>query len=327
MSWRVTENVAAVEEARMYRRANGTRTVDDIRAELEEAAQEETSVTPESELEAQKPQEIPAEESVTGEAIPAEVNEEVPDTDPESGQFVPPPGSVIETDPEGKGRGLEGGRYAEDGVEGSVIGMVPFSSLEFTELPYSGYMAADGMAEVLRHADGRMEVIMGGALLRQEQRSMKVRVWDADAAHNEAWARGRALEQMVLAGLAPKTFSVRDYLEYYRHLYPSSLPDKSVLGKLGKKAQQAVTILEKAAPDLVQDVLSGAVPAADAYAAVETAATQDGQRFFVNQKAADKKASLEYLTAMTRAYEAASGADTGTLQHQARYTVAARKDI
>lgn len=327
-SSRVTaENVAAVEEARMYRRANGTRTVDDIRAELEEAAQEETSVTPESELEAQKPQEIPAEESVTGEAIPAEVNEEVPDTDPESGQFVPPPGSVIETDPEGKGRGLEGGRYAEDGVEGSVIGMVPFSSLEFTELPYSGYMAADGMAEVLRHADGRMEVIMGGALLRQEQRSMKVRVWDADAAHNEAWARGRALEQMVLAGLAPKTFSVRDYLEYYRHLYPSSLPDKSVLGKLGKKAQQAVTILEKAAPDLVQDVLSGAVPAADAYAAVETAATQDGQRFFVNQKAADKKASLEYLTAMTRAYEAASGADTGTLQHQARYTVAARKDI
>ena len=264
---------------------------------------------------------------MTGEAIPAEVNEEVPDTDPESGQFVPPPGSVIETDPEGKGRGLEGGRYAEDGGEGSVIGMVPFSSLEFTELPYSGYMAADGMAEVLRHADGRMEVIMGGALLRQEQRSMKVRVWDADAAHNEAWARGRALEQMVLAGLAPKTFSVRDYLEYYRHLYPSSLPDKSVLGKLGKKAQQAVTILEKAAPDLVQDVLSGAVPAADAYAAVETAATQDGQRFFVNQKAADKKASLEYLTAMTRAYEAASGADTGTLQHQARYTVAARKDI
>lgn len=327
-SSRITaENVAAVEEARMYRRANGTRTVEDIRAELEEAAQEETFVTPESELEAQKPQEIPAEESVTGEAIPAEVNEEVPDTDPESGQFVPPPGSVIETDPEGKGRGLEGGRYAEDGGEGSVIGMVPFSSLEFTELPYSGYMAADGMAEVLRHADGRMEVIMGGALLRQEQRSMKVRVWDADAAHNEAWARGRALEQMVLAGLAPKTFSVRDYLEYYRHLYPSSLPDKSVLGKLGKKAQQAVTILEKAAPDLVQDVLSGAVPAADAYAAVETAATQDGQRFFVNQKAADKKASLEYLTAMTRAYEAASGADTGTLQHQARYTVAARKDI
>lgn len=454
-SSRITaENVAAVEEARMYRRANGTRTVDDIRAELEEAEQggaeadagdvreaypksarwrafvkargklwdagdiydieknlfkvgltdevarydargnvykpkwapagsreynallkrlrkevaqgdkkrdrltmapseeltyyEETAALAaefKEELEVwrkkyaarekaewerimgEDSREIPAEESVTGEAIPAEVNEEVPDADPESGQFIPPPGSVIETDPEGKGRGLEGGRYAEDGVEGSVIGMVPFSSLEFTELPYSGYMAADGMAEVLRHADGRMEVIMGGALLRQEQRSMKVRVWDADAAHNEAWARGRALEQMVLSGLAPKAFSVRDYLEYYRHLYPSSLPDKSVLGKLGKKAQQAVTILEKASTELVQDVLSGAVPAADAYAAVETAATQDGQRFFVNQKAADKKASLEYLTAMTRAYEAASGADTGTLQHQARYTVAARKDI
>ena len=327
-SSRITaENVAAVEEARMYRRANGTRTVEDIRAELEEAAQEETSVTPESELEAQKPQEIPAEESVTGEAIPAEVNEEVPDTDPERGEFIPPPGSVIETDPEGKGRGLEGGRYAEDSVEGSVIGMVPFSALEFSEWPLSGFTAADGMAEVLRHADGRMEVIMGGALLRQEQRSVKVRVWDADAAHNEAWARGRALEQMVLAGLAPKAFSVRDYLEYYRHLYPAGLPDKSVLGKLGKKAQQAVTILEKASTELVQDVLSGAVPAADAYAAVETAATQDGQRFYLEQKAADKKASLEYLTAMTRAYEAASGADTGTLQHQARYTVAARKEI
>lgn len=40
---RVTaENVAAVEEARMYRRANGTRTVEDIREELEEAAQEGT---------------------------------------------------------------------------------------------------------------------------------------------------------------------------------------------------------------------------------------------------------------------------------------------
>ena len=327
-SSRVTaENVAAVEEARMYRRANGTRTVEDIRAELEEAAQEETPVTPESELEAQKPQEIPAEESITGEAIPAEANEEVPDADPESGQFIPPPGSVIETDPEGKGRGLEEGRYAEDGVEGSVIGMVPFGVLEFTEWPLSGFTAADGMAEVLRHADGRMEVIMGGALLQQEQRSMKVRVWDADAAHNEAWARGRALEQMVLAGLAPKAFSVRDYLEYYRHLYPASLPDKSVLGKLGKKAQQAVTILEKASTELVQDVLSGAVPAADAYAAVETAATQDGQRFYLEQKAADKKASLEYLTAMTRAYEAAPGADAGTLQHQARYTVAARKEI
>ncbi|WP_290564897.1 LPD5 domain-containing protein [Akkermansia sp.] len=327
-SSRVTaENVAAVEEARRYRRANGTRTVEDIRAELEAAAQEETPVTPESELEARQPREIPAEESITGEAIPAEANEEVPDTDPESGEFVPPPGSVIETDPEGKGRGLEGGRYAEDSVEGSVIGMVPFASLEFTELPYAGYMAADGMAEVLRHTDGRMEVIMGGALLRQEQRSMKVRVWDADATRNEAWARGRALEQMALAGLAPKAFSVRDYLEYYRHLYPAGLPDRSALGKLGKKAQQAVTILEKAAPDLVQDVLSGTVSAADAYAAVETAATQDGQRFFINQKAADKKTSLEYLTALTRAYEAAPGADAGTLQHQARYTVAARKEI
>nr|DAQ19437.1 MAG TPA: Large polyvalent protein-associated domain 5 [Caudoviricetes sp.] len=454
-SSRVTaENVAAVEEARMYRRANGTRTVEDIQAELEAAEQEETEaegrnardayprsarwrsfvkaryqlrhaediydieknlfkvgVTDEvarydargnvykpkwapagskdyqklldrlrkevadgdkkkdrlttdpseelayyeetaalaaefkEELEVwrkkyaarekaewerimgEDSREIPAEESVTGEAIPAEANEEVPDTDPESGQFIPPPGSVIETDPEGKGRGLEGGRYAEDSVEGSVIGMVPFSALEFSEWSLSGFTAADGMAEVLRHADGRMEVIMGGALLRQEQRSVKVRVWDADATHNEAWARGRALEQMVLAGLAPKAFSVRDYLEYYRHLYPASLPDKSVLGKLGKKAQQAVTILEKASTELVQDVLSGAVPAADAYAAVETAATQDGQRFYLEQKAADKKASLEYLTAMTRAYEAASGADTGTLQHQARYTVAARKEI
>lgn len=327
-SSRVTAaNVAAVEEARRYRRANGARTVEDIREELEAAEQETPSVTPESELEAQQPQEIPAEESVTGEAIPAEANEEVPDADPESGQFIPPPGSVIETDPEGKGRGLEGGRYAEDGVEGSVIGMVPFSALEFTELPYAGYMAADGMAEVLRHSDARMEVIMGGALLRQEQRSMKVRVWNADATHNEAWARGRALEQMVLAGLASKAFSVRDYLEYYRHLYPAGLPDRSALGKLGKKAQQAVTILEKAAPDLVEDVLSGTVSAADAYAAVETAATQDGQRFFINQKAADRKASLEYLTALTRAWEATPGADAGTLQHQARYTVAARKEI
>jgi len=327
-SSRITaENVAAVEEARRYRRANGARTVEDIREELEAAEQETPSVTPESELEAQQPQEIPAEESVTGEAIPAEANEEVPDADPESGQFIPPPGSVIETDPEGKGRGLEGGRYAEDGVEGSVIGMVPFSALEFTELPYAGYMAADGMAEVLRHSDARMEVIMGGALLRQEQRSMKVRVWNADATHNEAWARGRALEQMVLAGLASKAFSVRDYLEYYRHLYPAGLPDRSALGKLGKKAQQAVTILEKAAPDLVEDVLSGTVSAADAYAAVETAATQDGQRFFINQKAADRKASLEYLTALTRAWEATPGADAGTLQHQARYTVAARKEI
>lgn len=327
-SSRITaENVAAVEEARRYRRANGARTVEDIRAELEAAEQEAPSVTPESELEARQPREIPAEESITGEAIPAEANEEVPDADPESGQFIPPPGSVIETDPEGKGRGLEGGRYAEDGVEGSVIGMVPFSSLVFSELPYAGYMAADGMAEVLRHTDGRMEVIMGGALLRQEQRSMKVRVWDADATRNEAWARGRALEQMVLAGLAPKAFSVRDYLEYYRHLYPAGLPDRASLGKLGKKAQQAVTILEKAAPDLVEDVLSGSVSAADAYAAVETAATQDGQRFFINQKAADRKASPEYLTALTRAWEATPGADAGTLQHQARYTVAARKEI
>lgn len=327
-SSRITaENVAAVEEARMYRRANGARTVEDIREELEAAEQEETPVTPESELEARRPQEIPAEESITGEAIPAEANEEVPDADPEGGEFVPPPGSVIETDPEGKGLGLEGGRYAEDGVEGSVIGMVPFSSLVFSELPYAGYLAADGMAEVLRHADGKMEVIMGGALLRQEQRSMKVRVWDADATRNEAWARGRALEQMVLAALAPKVFSVWDYLEYYRHLYPAGLPDRGALGKLGKKAQQAVTIQEKAAPELVQDVLSGAVSAADAYAAVETAATQDGQRFFLTQKTTDKKANLEYLTALTRAYEAAPRTEVGTLQHQARYTVTARKEI
>ena len=327
---RVTaENVAAVEEARMYRRANGTRTVEDIREELEEAAQEGTPVTPESELEAQKPQEIPAEESITGESIPAEANEEAPDEDPESGQFVPPPGSVIETDPEGKGRGLEGGRYAEDGVEGSVIGMVPFSSLVFSEWPFSRFAAADGMAEALRHADGRMEVIMGGALLRQDERarSVKVRVWDADAAHNEAWARGRVLEQIALAGLAPKVFSVRDYLEYYRHLYPAGLPGKETLGKLGKKAFQAVAILEKAAPEVVRDVLSGAVSAADAYAAAETASTQEGQRFYLDQKAADRKASLEYLTALTRAWEAAPGTDADMLRRQARYVVAARKEI
>lgn len=454
---RVTaENVAAVEEARMYRRANGTRTVEDIRAELEEAEQEGTeaeggsvreaypksarwrafvkaryqlrhaediyniekdlfkvgvtdevarydargnvykpkwapagskdyqklldrlrkevaegdkkrgrlTMAPSEELAyyeetaalaeefkdelevwrkknaarekaewerimGEDSREIPAEESITGESIPAEANEEVPDADPESGQFVPPPGSVIETDPEGKGRGLEGGRYAEDGVEGSVIGMVPFSSLVFSEWPFSRFAAADGMAEALRHADGRMEVIMGGALLRQDERarSVKVRVWDADAAHNEAWARGRVLEQIALAGLAPKVFSVRDYLEYYRHLYPAGLPGKETLGKLGKKAFQVVAILEKAAPEVVRDVLSGAVSAADAYAAVETASTQEGQRFYLDQKAADRKASLEYLTALTRAREAAPGTDADMLRRQARYVVAARKEI
>lgn len=454
---RVTaENVAAVEEARMYRRANGIRTVEDIRAELEEAEQEGTeaeggsvreaypksarwrafvkaryqlrhaediyniekdlfkvgvtdevarydargnvykpkwapagskdyqkllarlrkevaegdkkrgrlTMAPSEELAyyeetaalaaefkdelevwrkknaarekaewerimGEDSREIPAEESITGESIPAEANEEVPDTDPESGQFVPPPGSVIETDPEGKGRGLEGGRYAEDGVEGSVIGMVPCSSLVFSEWPFSRFAAADGMAEALRHADGRMEVIMGGALLRQDERarSVKVRVWDADAAHNEGWARGRVLEQIALAGLAPKVFSVRDYLEYYRHLYPAGLPGKETLGKLGKKALQAVAILEKAAPEVVRDVLSGAVSAADAYAAVETASTQEGQRFYLDQKAADRKASLEYLTALTRAWEAAPGTDADMLRRQARYVVAARKEI
>lgn len=273
--------------------------------------------------------EIPAEESVTGETIPAEANEEVPDTDPESGQFVPPPGSVVKVDPEGKGRGLEGGRYAEDDVEGSVIGMVPCSSLVFPEWPFSRFAAADGMAEALRREDGRMEVMMGGDLLRQEDQaqSVKVRVWDADATRNEAWARGRALEQIALAGMAPKVFSVRDYLEYYRHLYPDGLPDRSALGKLGKKARQAVTILEKAAPEVARDVLSGAVSAADAYAAVETAATQEGQRFYLDQKAADRKASLEYLTALTRAWEAAPGADADALRKQARYVVAARKEI
>lgn len=454
---RVTaENVAAVEEARMYRRANGIRTVEDIRAELEEAEQEGTeaeggsvreaypksarwrafvkaryqlrhaediyniekdlfkvgvtdevarydargnvykpkwapagskdyqkllarlrkevaegdkkrgrlTMAPSEELAyyeetaalaaefkdelevwrkknaarekaewerimGEDSREIPAEESITGESIPAEANEEVPDTDPESGQFVPPPGSVIETDPEGKGRGLEGGRYAEDGVEGSVIGMVPFSSLVFSEWPFSRFAAADGMAEAQRHADGRMEVIMGGALLRQDERarSVKVRVWDADAAHNEGWARGRVLEQIALAGLAPKVFSVRDYLEYYRHLYPAGLPGKETLGKLGKKALQAVAILEKAAPEVVRDVLSGAVSAADAYAAVETASTQEGQRFYLDQKAADRKASLEYLTALTRAWEDAPGTDADMLRRQARYVVAARKEI
>ena len=454
---RVTaENVAAVEEARMYRRANGTRTVEDIREELEEAEQEGTeaeggnvrdayprsarwrafvkaryqlrhaediydieknlfkvgvtdevarydargnvykpkwapagskdyqklldrlrkevaegdkkrdrlTMAPSEELAyyeetaalaaefkdelevwrkkdaarekaewervmGEDSREIPAEESVTGETIPAEANEEVPDADPESGQFVPPPGSVVEVDPEGKGRGLEGGRYAEDGVEGSVIGMVPCSSLVFPEWTFSRFAAADGMAEALRREDGRMEVMMGGDLLRQEDqaRSVKVRVWDADATRNEAWARGRALEQIALAGMAPKVFSVRDYLEYYRHLYPDGLPDRSALGKLGKKARQAVTILEKAAPEVARDVLSGAVSAADAYAAVETAATQEGQRFYLDQKAADRKASLEYLTALTRAWEAAPGADADALRKQARYVVAARKEI
>ena len=217
---RVTaENVDAVEEARMYRRANGTRTVEDIREELEEAGQEGTEAEG---VMVEDSREIPAEESVTGETIPAEANEEVPDADPESGQFVPPPGSVVEVDPEGKGRGLEGGRYAEDGVEGSVIGMVPCSSLVFPEWPFSRFAAADGMAEALRREDGRMEVMMGGDLLRQEDqaRSVKVRVWDADATRNEAWARGRALEQIALAGMAPKVFSVRDYLESvsYTHL-------------------------------------------------------------------------------------------------------------
>lgn len=324
-SSRVTaENVAAVEEARMYRRANGTRTVEDIRAELEAAEQEAPSVTPESELEAQQPQEIPAEESVTGEAIPAEANEEVPDADPESGQFIPPPGSVIETEPEGKGRGLEGGRYAEDGVEGSVIGMVPFSSLEFSKLPQAAHAAADGMAEVLRHADGRMEVIMGGFMLRRrtQGRTVKVRVWDADAIHNEAWVRRRILEQAVLSG-ADKFFDVRDFLEYYSGLPQEELPKNP----FADRKLRALTLLRKGETQLVQDVIDGRLSWQDAYAAVETAATQKGQRFFLDQKATDKKAGLKYLTALTRAYEAAPDADMNILRKQARYVVAARKEI
>lgn len=78
---------------------------------------------------------------------------------------------------------------------------------------------------------------------------------------------------------------------------------------------------------MARDVLSGAMSAADAYAAVETAATQEGQRFYLDQKAADRKASLEYLTALTRAWEAAPGADADAMRKQARYVVAARKEI
>lgn len=325
-SSRITaENVAAVEEARRYRRANGTRTVEDIRAELEAAEQEASSVTPESELEARQPQEIPAEESVTGEAIPAEANEEVPDMDPESGQFIPPPGSVIETDPEGKGRGLEGGRYAEDSVEGSVIGMVPFSSLEFSKLPQAAHAAADGMAEVLRHVDGRMEVIMGGFMLRRrtQDRTVKVRVWDANAIHNEAWVRRRILEQAVLSGSADKFFDVRDFLEYYSGLSQAELPKNP----FADRKLRALALLKKGEAQLVQDVIDGKLSWQDAYAAVETAATQDGQRFFLDQKGTDKKAGLKYLTALTRAYEAAPDTDMNILRKQASYVVATRKEI
>ncbi len=99
----------------------------DYKASREPLPAESMEAQPET---AKHPQDVPAEESITGERIPAAKFYERATVNQETGEIDPPmDAEAPQSDPQGKGRGLVGGTYHQ-GQEGHVYGAARISSIK-----------------------------------------------------------------------------------------------------------------------------------------------------------------------------------------------------
>lgn len=335
---RVTaENVAAVEEARRVARAAGVRSLDDVRAELEAQDGQETASGDKAAGDVDGSEAaIPAEESAAGVELPREVTGEVQTTDDETGEFELPEGGELITEPEGRGRGLLGGRIVDDGAYfGSVVGAARVGDISAP--------GNEGLAScvpfddtenvfVFRRKDGSLHAFLNAHLLKGKAADavQRVRVFDVTekgvafevrypAAEDgkravidmdeTAFAKAMAIEETpVRIALKRGGLSCEDVARFYADAKYGEkdlqhIEDKSLNSGTGKMPGAAARVVRMGGSPVVKMIRAGKASVADAYTALEVTRTRQGAAKFLEVHEAAPDKPLAYVRAYARAWE------------------------
>lgn len=283
---------ARVRQAVWERRGTNESLEQQVQSVIDEYNEEQREIMDNPPEPAGTPQPIPAEESVTGEAIPAEDPLAVADNNPETGDFRIPTMPAQQGD---KGRGLKDNKYAETG-NGSVIGMVDpntvkpcpevqqFKTIDTAagrtearedgtvrDLPGKWNPLADPIF-LLRRKNGELQVISGRHRLAHAKKNgvkyIKAEVWDESDKFDIAWARRQDVAHNILQGTANAT----DIAVFFRG-NPITYDEANALGFIQKKKNgedakasvMGITIALHASEEIYTRLVNGKVAESTAF--------------------------------------------------------------
>lgn len=195
----------------------------DYKASREPLPAESMEVQPET---AKHPQDVPAEDSITGERIPAAKFYERPTVNQETGEIDPPmDAEAPQSDPQGKGRSLVGGTYHQ-GQEGRVYGAARIDSIKLPAMFTSERARqnidltdpATAPVRVFRDLEGNLTAMdnLGRLMLYSQRGHELVDVEVVD--ETDAFTRQQAEDAALAYAIRTDCTTVEQALDYFdRH--------------------------------------------------------------------------------------------------------------
>lgn len=325
--------LAAIEAQAAIDATYGGRSLEQSLKDLDdyEAEQKQQDENPQG---APPSEDIPASESITGEAISLEnETEAMSPISQETGEMVIPQGQTLQTEEDGRGKGLINGQFIEE-ADGSITGTAHVADLDIcADVPQykkkqsaAGRTAADkdgtthelsggwnhlaSPIHVWRRANGKLEVISGRHRLAHAKKNgidkLQVRVYEETETQNTEWAKLHDVELNIL----DNTCNAIDIAFFFRNNPMSEaeaesrgLMPKTLVGAQTAASRIGLTIANKACDDVYTALINGQCTAEEAYTCCNIANTEAGQKLALEQRQQSKKTSWEYVTAYVRQAE------------------------
>ena len=325
------EAVAAVEEARAYMRdpsAGGKVSLADLEQTLELAGQEQQERDQPSLVE----QDVPAEDSVTGEAIPDDGGEAAAAYTAD-GQLVAPLGSEVQQEPLERGAGLVDGAFAAM-ADGSVMGVARVEDIGLcpdvpqfkTKKAAAGRERAseDGTTHELsggfrkdsppitvwRRKNGALQVITGRHRLAHAKKNgeafISVRVYDEDATHDASWAKLYDVEMNILdrqAGAQDVAYFFRNSRMTLQEAESRGLMPRRKDGEQTATGTIGIAVALQACDEVYTRFINGALSERNAYFIATLGVDAPAQELAAKLLSGSKPKSLEYVRAYVTAAE------------------------
>ena len=325
------EAVAAVEEARAYMRdpsAGGKVSLADLEQTLELAGQEQQERDQPSLAE----HDVPAEDSVTGEAIPDDGGESSAAYTAD-GQLVAPLGSEVQQEPRERGAGLVDGAFAAM-ADGSVMGVARVEDIGLcpdvpqfkTKKAAAGRERAseDGTTHELsggfrkdsppitvwRRKNGALQVIAGRHRLAHAKKNgeafISVRVYDEDATHDASWAKLYDVEMNILdrqAGAQDVAYFFRNSRMTLQEAESRGLMPRRKDGEQTATGTIGIAVALQACDEVYTRFINGALSERNAYFIATLGVDAPAQELAAKLLSGSKPKSLEYVRAYVTAAE------------------------
>lgn len=325
------EAVAAVEEARAYMRdpsAGGKVSLADLEQTLELAGQEQQERDQPSLAE----HDVPAEDSVTGEAIPDDGGESSAAYTAD-GQLVAPLGTEVLQEPLERGAGLVDGAFAAM-ADGSVMGVARVEDIGLcpdvpqfkTKKAAAGRERAseDGTTHELsggfrkdsppitvwRRKNGALQVITGRHRLAHAKKNgeafISVRVYDEDATHDASWAKLYDVEMNILdrqAGAQDVAYFFRNSRMTLQEAESRGLMPRRKDGEQTATGTIGIAVALQACDEVYTRFINGALSERNAYFIATLGVDAPAQELAAKLLSGSKPKSLEYVRAYVTAAE------------------------